>query len=514
MPGIYGPSPSSRGPQPPAPTARGGPPGGPNGPSDWEVVGPGRTSRGGPEPSGGSGKSQISLAPAGGLTSSKGWASTRGAGGQQQQQQQPQQGEAYARGGAYAVLGGPGARDQPQGRRDSQPQPRAGDRNESPRNNAPAPAAAPAAPSISIEKVEEQANIILDEYLSAGDANEAAECIRDLRCPDFHPDFILFFVNFILEKKDKDREKLAILLKGLASNGVITTDQLSKGFNKILETIPDTLIDFPFAPRLVATSIGTLVADNKLPLSFTITALSHLISEGPAPGVAASMAGEILRSAILHRKEFSEKEKREYLFNFARNGQKDDSFLVALTKDKALASLFPSLSVQKDLEAMIQDGKSIDSILKWIENAAPEFQADKSFTHWLMRTVLSKAINRSDVTGEVTEESARSLADRLTHYALLLQRFLDTTPLQLAGVFEVQAFWHSLGEPKHLLAFIFQRLYDDDVVLEESFRVWNEDTDDTTPGKTSALIQTNRWLQWLETAEEESGDETTETATA
>lgn len=133
--------------------------------------------------------------------------------------------------------------------------------------------------------------------------------------------------------------------------------------------MPDLLIDFPFAPRLVATSIGALIADNKLPISFPLSALSPLISEGPAPGVAAGMAGEILRSAIAGGKTFTDKEKREFLLNFARPAQKADenAFLVSLTKDKNLSGLFPSLSVQKELEIMVQDGKSIDSILKWIE---------------------------------------------------------------------------------------------------------------------------------------------------
>jgi len=129
----------------------------------------------------------------------------------------------------------------------------------------------------------------------------------------------------------------------------------------------DLLIDFPFAPKLIATAIGVLVADSKLPLSYPISALAPLVSEGPAPGVAATMAGELLRSAIASGKEFSDDEKREFLLKFARPGVKEDVFLMSLTKEKGLTSLFPTLSVQKDLDAMIQESKSIDSILKWVE---------------------------------------------------------------------------------------------------------------------------------------------------
>lgn len=129
----------------------------------------------------------------------------------------------------------------------------------------------------------------------------------------------------------------------------------------------DLLMDFPFAPRLIATTIGMLVADNKIPLSYPISALAPLVSEGPAPGVAAVMAGEILRSAIASGKDFSDKERRDFLKNFSRPGVAEDAFLVAVTKEKGLTSLFPTLSVQKELDTMIQDNKSIDSILKWFE---------------------------------------------------------------------------------------------------------------------------------------------------
>jgi len=498
MPSIYGPAPTARGGQPQQPPIpqqqqqRGAAGTG----SDWTNVANVRSARGGPEQPSGR-KAEISLAPAGGLTASKGWAR----GGPQQEER----GAYNVRGGGtYAVLGADMPGSQPS--RDSAGR-GAPQREPATRNAAPAPAPAPPPPSVSIEKVEEQATIILDEFLSAGDVVDAGECIRDMRAPDFHPDFILFFVNSILEKKDKDREKLPAFFQGLAANGVFTTDQLSKGFSKILEILSDLLIDFPFVPKLVATSIGILIAENKLPLSYPITALTPLISEGQAPGVAATMGGEILRSAIANGKEFSDQQKREFLVNFARPGVQVDALLAAITKDKGLTSLFPTLVVQKDLDVMIQESKSIDYILKWVENAAPDFQADKGFAHWLMGTVLSKAIVPADISQELTEEQARGLSERLTHYALLLQRFLETTPLQLAGVFEVQSFWHSLKQPKHLLASIFQRLYDDDVVLEESFRVWREDTDDPTPGKLDALVQANRWLQWLETAEEESNDE-------
>jgi len=151
MPGIYGPAPTaSRGGQQPQRSGSA---------SEWEVVGPVRSGRGVPEPTGGR-RAEISLAPAGGLTASKGWA--RGAA-------QPEERGGYSggrgggsAGGTYAVLGGGMPGSQPS--RD--PAGRGAPSREPARNAAPAPAPPP--PSVSIEKVEEQSTIILDEYLSSG----------------------------------------------------------------------------------------------------------------------------------------------------------------------------------------------------------------------------------------------------------------------------------------------------------------------------------------------------------
>lgn len=117
----------------------------------------------------------------------------------------------------------------------------------------------------------------------------------------------------------------------------------------------------------MANVVGTLVTVGTLPISRTESLLSSLISQGPAPGMAATMAGEILRTGIASGKAYTDQEKREFLVKFSRSGVTEDTFLAALTKEKGLTSLFPNLGVQKDIEAMIADNKSVDSILKWIE---------------------------------------------------------------------------------------------------------------------------------------------------
>jgi len=53
----------------------------------------------------------------------------------------------------------------------------------------------------------------------------------------------------------------------------------------------------------------------------------------------------------------------------------------------------------------------------------------------------------------------------------------------------------------------FVLLYDEDIVEEDGFLLWEKDIQDQTPGRQKSLEQVSRWLQWLKEADVESDDE-------
>jgi hypothetical protein len=61
---------------------------------------------------------------------------------------------------------------------------------------------------------------------------------------------------------------------------------------------------------------------------------------------------------------------------------------------------------------------------------------------------------------------------------------------------------------KYLSEGIFFALYDNDILPEEAFVFWSEDTDVEHEGKLKLLIQTTKWLTWLKTPD--SDDESDE----
>ena len=94
--------------------------------------------------------------------------------------------------------------------------------------------------------------------------------------------------------------------------------------------------------------------------------------------------------------------------------------------------------------------------------------------------------------------------------AELLREFLhvgedpEQVMLMCSGLNEVQAYCAGKGWPKNLMKDLFYQLYESDIILEEAYLAWQEDTrHDNGPDKRRALFQVDVFLQWLRTTEDE-----------
>jgi hypothetical protein len=61
--------------------------------------------------------------------------------------------------------------------------------------------------------------------------------------------------------------------------------------------------------------------------------------------------------------------------------------------------------------------------------------------------------------------------------------------------------------PADVLELLLMKLYSDDIVPEEAFNAWKDENRASVPGKTTALINSVRFFEFLATAEEEDDDE-------
>ncbi|KAG8231239.1 hypothetical protein J437_LFUL005913 [Ladona fulva] len=93
-----------------------------------------------------------------------------------------------------------------------------------------------------------QMSLLLQEYLSSGDIEEATRCIVELEVPHFHHELVYEAVVMTIEAINRStEEKMCILLKALSSSVILTTDMMTRGFLRVFEDMPDICLDVPLA---------------------------------------------------------------------------------------------------------------------------------------------------------------------------------------------------------------------------------------------------------------------------
>mmetsp|Transcript_15784 Transcript_15784/g.60087 ORF Transcript_15784/g.60087 Transcript_15784/m.60087 type:complete len:487 (-) Transcript_15784:145-1605(-) len=111
---------------------------------------------------------------------------------------------------------------------------------------------------------------LLQEYLLAGDYEEASRCVRELSAPFFHHEIVKRAVVTALDKDEAGRERIASLLLHLHKNDIVSTRQFEQGFGRLYGLVSDLVLDVPDTPRILATFAKRAVADGVLPPDFRV----------------------------------------------------------------------------------------------------------------------------------------------------------------------------------------------------------------------------------------------------
>ncbi|CAN6442307.1 unnamed protein product [Victoria cruziana] len=96
-----------------------------------------------------------------------------------------------------------------------------------------------------IEDVKDKIINLLEEYESGGDLAEACRCIREIGMPFFHHEVVKKALVMAMEKKQKQQERLWRLLDECYKIGIITSNQMAKGFSRVAECMEDLKLDVP-----------------------------------------------------------------------------------------------------------------------------------------------------------------------------------------------------------------------------------------------------------------------------
>ncbi|KAJ6375438.1 hypothetical protein OIU77_000425 [Salix suchowensis] len=95
-----------------------------------------------------------------------------------------------------------------------------------------------------VEDAKDKILKLLEEYESGGVIGEACQCIRDLDMPFFNHEVVKKALVMAMEKKN---DRMLDLLQVCFNEGLITINQMTKGFNRIKDGMDDLALDIPNA---------------------------------------------------------------------------------------------------------------------------------------------------------------------------------------------------------------------------------------------------------------------------
>jgi len=94
--------------------------------------------------------------------------------------------------------------------------------------------------------------LLLKEYLSSGDIEEATRCLKELEVPHFHHELVYEAIVMVLEQSTpRAAETMAKLLESLCKSYVVSADQLKQGSKRVFDNMGDIVLDVPNAFALL-----------------------------------------------------------------------------------------------------------------------------------------------------------------------------------------------------------------------------------------------------------------------
>ncbi|XP_037245003.1 programmed cell death protein 4-like [Falco rusticolus] len=103
-----------------------------------------------------------------------------------------------------------------------------------------------------VKHLVKEMNLLLREYLLSGEVSEAEHCLRELEVPHFHHELVYEAVVMVLEGSGEGPVAMMVtLLKVLWETGLVTLDQMNRGFQRVYKELGDISLDVPLAHGLL-----------------------------------------------------------------------------------------------------------------------------------------------------------------------------------------------------------------------------------------------------------------------
>lgn len=102
--------------------------------------------------------------------------------------------------------------------------------------------------NLNLKLLEKRINLLLREFISSNDIEEAERCLKDLNVPHFHHEFVFKLLMMAIETVSLDVPfRLIRLLNNSINTGFLAENMADEGFKRVEESLDDLIKDVPNA---------------------------------------------------------------------------------------------------------------------------------------------------------------------------------------------------------------------------------------------------------------------------
>eukprot|EP00299_Pterocystis_sp_00344_P006786 c1885_g1_i1.p1 GENE.c1885_g1_i1~~c1885_g1_i1.p1 ORF type:complete len:799 (-),score=146.02 c1885_g1_i1:319-2544(-) len=373
-----------------------------------------------------------------------------------------------------------------------------------------------AVPAAKVEMDPRKCEELLREYF---DVQDIDACVEQFVSHLVSRESISMILICALDRGEAKEARAGFeLISNLHRQSLVTTRVIEDGFTDTTHQLHELSMDVPFAPF----HFGTMIAECYMK---SLISASWLNPDTFAEEVNKGLIADVLASIFARLKEADFSKAKSLYTNIpikrllTRSDQPPLQHLHSFLQQHDLLDLDFALEFRFEFLNRLKTMSS-DAVVQWIEaqqhTSCPHNPDTNGDTHTpAAPTEVLDSIARSVMICFVelcfenrTKVSVKSLFNQ---YHLILKKAIGSTiRRQHIALVEVQIAFHEFsgGEKSkfasELLLTLFEMLYDQEVIFEDSFMEWKDAIDDSIPGKTQCLFAVNKFLTWLQEAEEES----------
>lgn len=125
-------------------------------------------------------------------------------------------------------------------------------------------------PPATLEEFKAKVNELVLEYFDSADVMEVIRQLEELKMPRQHDQLVRRAIILSLERTDREREMVAVLVSSLHVRRVVSSSQVFEAFISLLESVTDLMLDCPSADGMLAHFLADAVLDGCLTPTFIL----------------------------------------------------------------------------------------------------------------------------------------------------------------------------------------------------------------------------------------------------